>query len=108
MSISMTHIMIFAAAFAGTALLIAIAQTRHLYRWIRRRPAREEIMLGDDMRGRTGRITEIDENGCVFIMVGTERWRAKCDARFSGDLHVGTNVRIQHLKGLTAFIRPEK
>ena len=41
-------------------------------------------------------------------MVGTERWRAKCDARFSGDLHVGTNVRIQHLKGLTAFIRPEK
>ena len=28
MSISMTHILIFAAAFAGTALLIAVAQTR--------------------------------------------------------------------------------
>jgi len=90
--------------FAVTACVLFFEWLRAGARQLRGKPDHGEMVLGNDMRGRTGKIIGPGQQpGTVIVFVNGERWRGRLaqSANPAEPLAMGEKVKISGIDGLT-------
>lgn len=106
---ALTLIMVFAGAFGAVSLILFARFVGDGVRWLSVRPRRDGLVLGSDMRGRGGVVEGVSACGRnLLVRVGPECWQALFVGSRNRAIHIGDNVRITGVEGLTLKVQPEQ
>lgn len=103
-----TLVAVFLGAFIVCSILFFAGFVGGFLRWASGRPRQENVVLGNDMRGRIATVEEINQGSdTVRIRFGSEYWRADVhNSKKTKPLHVGDDVQIVGVDGLTLKVKP--
>ncbi len=94
----------FIMGFAVTACILFLEWLRDGMRRLRSQPDHGEMILGNDMRGRTGEVIGRGQQpGMVTVFVNGERWRGRFadNGNPAETVVMGEKVKISGIDGLT-------